>query len=103
MKKNLIRLLLILLLTPFAVYAATCDQKDISITKIEVLDSEGNAVEKEDASFEGNKVNLNLRFDEVGDFIEYEVVVKNNSKDEYILTKRSFDQLSNYIDYSLET
>ena len=101
MKKQIL-LLFILLLLPFRVNAETCNKNDIKIDSITVKDKSNNVQEKEKTTINQNKINMNLDMKEVGDFIEYEIVVKNDSKEDYYLNNNSLVSNSNYIEYSIK-
>ncbi len=102
MKKHLLLLFLVLLL-PINVMAGTCEPDKITIESIELKNLIGKAEEKEEASINGKSININLRMEDVGDTVEYKVVVKNDSENDYELNKESFDLSSEYIDYSIST
>ena len=88
---------------PLIVKAETCDIDKISISSITIKDKSEQANEIEEATATGKKINLNLSMSNVGDNIEYKIVVKNASNDDYELDKKSFDINSNYIDYKFSS
>ena len=102
MKKYLLLILMILLI-PINVFAGVCQPDKISIESITLEESTGSASEKEEASINGNSINLNLHMEEVGDSIDYKIVVKNDSEDNYLLNESDFILESDYIDYSMST
>lgn len=103
MKKFIIPILLLVMFIPFYVNAETCDTDKISISSITV-DSKSDSVEElDEAIANGKNINLNLSMSEVGDNIEYKIVVKNDSNEDYELDKNSFNANSNYIEYTLKT
>ncbi len=103
MKKYLFLILTILLLIPINVFAGVCEPDKISIESITLEDITGNATEKEEASINGKSINLNLHMKGEGDSIDYKIVVKNDSEEDYLLNEDSFNLSSDYIDYSITT
>ncbi len=101
MKKYI--LLLFMVFMPFIVNAESCDAGNISVKSISVKDKSDNVVELEEATADGNSINLNLSMSEVGDSIEYKVTAKNNSNDDYELGDKSFNLNSDYINYSISS
>ena len=101
MKKVII--FIILLFIPFIVKAESCDVDKISIKSITLVEKTDNVVEVSDASVSGKKINLDLSMVEVGDNIQYTVVVKNESDEDYELDKNGLLMNSDYIEYSFET
>ena len=82
MKKILLKILLFifLLLVPFMVKA-----QDVKIKEVTLVDStEGMEVE-EHPEFENLKINFNLKFSKLGDFVKYKVVLENTSDKAYEL------------------
>ena len=100
---NKIKLLIIfifLLIMPFIVKAESCDVEKISIESISVVDIIGNATEKSEASINGNNIVLDLSMNDVGDSITYQIVVKNDSNDDFELDDSSMETKSEYIKYT---
>ena len=103
MKRFILTVLLFIMFLPFYVNAKTCDTDKISISSITTEETTGGAEEISAATASGKKINLNLSMSEVGDNIEYKIVVKNDSNEDYKLDKNSFNISSDYIDYTLES
>ena len=103
MKKLLLPILLFVMFIPFYVNAETCDTDKISISSITIEDKSDNVEEIDEASASGKNINLNLSMSEVGDNIEYKIIVKNDSNEDYELDKSSLNINSDYIDYTLES
>ncbi len=102
MKKCLTLFLLFMIFIPFIVNAETCDTDKISISSIMIEDKSDNVVEIHDATASGKNMNLNLSMSEVGDYITYKVVVKNDSNNDYELNKNNIRINSDYINYTIE-
>ena len=102
-KKIILPLILFLMLMPFMVNAETCDLDKISIDSITIKEKVGNATEIEQPVIEGKKIKVNLKMMEVNDSIEYKLVIKNDSNEDYELDKNSFDANSDYIEYTLKS
>ena len=103
MKRFILIVLLFIMFLPFYVNAKTCDTDKISISSITTEETIGGAEEISAATASGKKINLNLSMSEVGDNIEYKIVVKNDSNEDYELDKKSLNLNSDYFNYSLES
>lgn len=103
MKKYLLPILLLLMFIPLVVNAETCDTDKISISSIAIESKSDNVEELSEATVSGKSINLDLSMSNVGDYIEYELVVKNDSNEDYELDKTGLKLNSDYIDYSFET
>ena len=103
MKKLILPIILFIMFIPFYVNAETCDTDKISISSITVESKSDNVEEIEEASVNGKIINLNLSMSEVGDDIEYKIIVKNDSNEDYELDTNSFNISSDYIDYTLKS
>ena len=103
MKKYYLWLLLFILLTPFFVHAEKCDINKISIDDIKLKSLVGEAKELAKASANGMNINLNLSMNDIGDSIEYQMIIKNTSDKDYELDKNSLNISSDYIEYSFES
>ena len=103
MKKSLLPILLFMMFIPFVVNAETCDTDKISISSIAIDNKSDKVEELDEATASGRSLNLNLSMSEVGDYIKYKIIVKNDSKKDYELDKISLNLNSDYINYSFET
>ena len=103
MKKYILPILIFFMIMPMVVNAETCDTDKITISSIVIEEKSDNVVELDDATASGKNINLNLSMSEVGDYITYKVVVKNDSKDDYELDNNNFKINSDYIDYTFDT
>ena len=83
--------------------ADSCNNGNVSISSIELVEKNENTRELEEPKINGKNLILNLVMAEVGDKIEYKIVVKNDSNDNFKLDNNSLILDSNYIDYSLES
>ena len=93
MKKYFIFILLLLL--PFIVHA-----EDLEISNIEYIEKSEFAEILEDASFEGKKININIRFKKLNDFVKYKITIKNNTENNYSI--KSSKELSDYVTANFE-
>ena len=98
-----IKYFLILILIPFLVLAEDCDISKITIPSIEQNSIEGNTVEIDKPKIQDKDINLNLKMFEIGDSISYDITIKNDSEEDYIIDEDSFKTDSEYIEYSLKT
>ena len=103
MKKLILPIILFVVFIPFCVNAETCDTDKISISSITVEEKSDNVEEIDEASASGKNINLNLSMSEVGDNINYKIIVKNDSNEDYELDKNSFNISSDYIEYTIES
>ena len=103
MKNIILPVLLFLMFIPFYVNAETCDTDKITIENITIESKSDNVEELSQATANGKSINLNLSMSEVGDSVEYKFIVKNDSNDDYVLDKNSFNIGSEYIDYTFES
>ena len=103
MRKYILPILFVLMFVPFHVKAETCDTNNISISSIKMIEKSRDVEELEEASVNGKKINLNLSMSNVGDNIEYTLLIKNDSNEDYELDKTSINLNSDYINYSFET
>ncbi|MBQ3307082.1 MAG: BspA family leucine-rich repeat surface protein [Bacilli bacterium] len=101
MKKLSYLFLLVILIIPTFVYAEeSCDNKDVFIKMIELKKTTGLTEELSDVTLEDSKINLDVKMYEVGDSIEYKVIIKNDSKEDYVVDDKSTNE-DNTIEYSL--
>ena len=103
MMKFILPIILLILFIPFYVNAETCDTDKISISSITVERKSDGVEELDEATANGRNINFNLSMSNVGDNIEYKIVVKNDSNEDYELDKNSFNISSDYIKYILES
>ncbi len=92
-----------MLCLPFNVLAETCDIDKLTILSVSLKDKTGGVVELNNATVEDKTINLDLFMSDVGDYIQYELLVKNDSKEDYEFDKNSIKISSDYFDYSLES
>ena len=100
--KGLFILLIILSILSINVSAETCNPDKISIESISTLDKTNNVEEIEEASKEGKNIKLNLSMSDVGDYIKYKLIIKNDSNEDYKLAEKSLNIESDYMNYSFE-
>ena len=102
MKKLSYLFLLVILIIPTFVYAEeSCDNKGVFIKMIELKKTTGLTEELSDVTLEDSKINLDVKMYEVGDSIEYKVIIKNDSKEDYVVDDKSSNE-DNTIEYRLE-
>ena len=89
MKKYL--LIILVLLLPIFVYADTCDNSKIVISDINVVDSKGYIEEIKSPNITNQSLTTNLKLYDVGDSITYSFKIKNNSNEDYDLSKNISD------------
>lgn len=94
---------ILFLLIPLVINAETCEPEKVVIESIEINNKTDNVIEKSAPSVNGRNLNLDLEMFEVGDTIEYVMVVKNGSSADYELDRTSLSKSSDFIEYILET
>ena len=70
---------------------------------MELSGREGEADEVDVPTFQDRNISLNLKLYEVGDSISYNMTIKNDSEEDYMLDEDAFKTDSEYIEYSLRT
>ncbi len=97
-------LFLLILIIPFVVYAEdSCSPDSIVVESID-LDSIGNlTIEAGTPSFEGNKINLDLKVHRLGDNAKYKIVVKNTSDEDVEIGNDSLKIETEYFNYNIGT
>lgn len=103
MRKVLLLIISILLIIPTVVFAETCTDNNITIEEIKLVDKSAEAKELESAKLENKKINLNIEMSSVGDYLTYEIFVKNGTEEDYALDKSSFQNISDYFEYIFDT
>ena len=102
MKKLILFLIIIIIISPIMVYAIdSCDSKDIEIESVELKKLTGNAVEGESAKIENGKLITNLSFATVGDSVQYKLRINNKSNEDYYFDEKSIKSKTEYIDYEV--
>ena len=85
MKKMLHFIIVCILFIPLLVNAETCDNDKITISSISMESKTSNVEELSEATVKGRNINLNLNMSAVGDNIDYDITVNNNSNEDYII------------------
>ena len=97
------KLVIITLFIPFLVLAEECDLDKISITSLEQVSIDGNTESVDNATFDDKTMNFNLKMFEVGDSITYNITIKNDSNEDYMIEEKSFKLDNDYIEYILKS
>ena len=97
--KLVVVILICILLLPFIVNAKECNQNSIKIKSIKMKEKSEYTEELNKTTFENNIINLDLKMNKVGDFIQYELEVKNTSDKVYNLDKFLTNEKSDYFDF----
>lgn len=103
LKKISLFILLFVFFLPFVVHAEDCQSDKVIIKSIERTAKSENVLEKSDPEVSGKQIGLDLKMLEVGDEVEYTMVISNASGEDYELDKNSAMVSSEYINYSFET
>jgi len=95
--------LFLLLIIPFMVLAEECDKSKITITSMEQNNINGNTEELSTPTYKDRNIKLNLKMYDFGDSITYDMTIKNDSKEDYMIDEDTFETDSDYIIYTLKT
>ena len=96
--KVLFLLFVSIIIIPTIVKAEDCSIEDtIEISNIEIKNKSDNTIQKSNPIIINKKLSLDLKMKDIGDFIEYKIRLKNNSKEKYNLELNNTD--SNYFKY----
>ena len=98
-KKKIFIVLLCLLFLPFLVNAESCDSSNIKLESIELNTTSGNAEEVTEASVNDKKINLDLKLYDPGDSVEYNLIVKNTSNEDFYFNEESLKLSTDYLEY----
>ncbi len=105
MRNSKILFLTFIFLMPFLIFNVSakdiCDFSKIEVEDVSVKEKSNNTIEVSKAEFKDNKINLDLKMFDVGDYIEYKIKIKNTSADDYYFDNNLLNINSNYFDYSL--
>lgn len=102
--RNKIILLICLLILPLIVYAEdTCDSNEVRIKDLELVNITGMTEELEDADIDGNTIVIDAKMYEVGDSIEYQFTVENESNNDFIIDAKDLVRSDPYISYELDS
>ena len=96
-------LLIILFFFPFITMAEECDMSKITITSVAQKSIEGNTKVISEPTFKDRNINLDLKMYEVGDSVTYDMIIKNESEEDYMIDENTFKTDSDYIEYTLKT
>ena len=103
MKKLFLLCFTLIIIIPLFAKAETNNSTGIIIESITRDITSDVSIEKSEPIIEGSKVNLNLDFNEEGSFIKYILVIKNNSKNDFVLNKELVNFNTNYINYDIKS
>ena len=101
MKKIFFQVLILILLIIIPIYAQaeTCDLSSIKLESIELNKTEGNAKELSIASISDKKIKLDIKLYDPGDYLEYNLLLKNTSNEDYYFDENSLKLNIDYLEY----
>lgn len=79
-----------------------CDAKSIKIESIEINDKANFVLDNNKEQVIDNTINLDLRMFNVDDYIEYKIMLKNNSNNNFSISKDSLSLNLDYINYKIK-
>lgn len=100
MKKNILLIVLGLIIIPLGVLAK--DNNSIQIETISINKKNGSVEEVSKPLINNQKLSFNLIMYNVGDYVEYNVRLKNNSKENYYINEDTIVEKSNNIKYKID-
>ena len=98
MKKMKRLLMLTLFFIPIMVFA----QSKYEVSEINLIEKEGEATENEKASFSNGKLHINIKLNNPGEYLKYEIKIRNTSNSQYIMNVNTSDLSDEYIKYIVE-
>ena len=102
MMKKVVLVILFLLLFPSAALAKDiCNNNDIKIESITLEDTRGNLEEINSATALEKTINLDLKMNVIGDSIEYKIILKNTSDEDYYFNDNDLYIDKSCIDYEV--
>ena len=94
--------LILLLLIPFQIYALDdCTPREVTIKSVDILEKSDLVEEKSSPTIDKLNVGLDLSFVKVGDYINYGLIIKNNSNKEYKLNEDNLNINTDYLSYTI--
>lgn len=96
MKKILFIFLISFFMFPFVSLAK---ENDVVIESVELVDKSENTEQLTSANVNSNKVNVNLKLYDPGDYIEYNIKIKNVSNNEYTFDESKMITSDEYVTY----
>ena len=80
--KNLILVVLFVMLSVLGLIRVNAESKDIEVIDIRIKDKSGTIIVEDPTIIDGN-ISSGIKFNEVGDFVNYEITLKNNEPEKY--------------------
>jgi len=81
------------------VFAEKCADDNIVVKSINIKEKAVGASEIKPATIDENEIKLNIKLSEVGDYIQYKIVVENNTSEDYEFVPNDIVGNSDYLDY----
>ena len=89
-----------LFLFPFIVYAESCESNKIVINSIELINKSGSA-KRIESNIEDNTININAELKNIGDSIDYKIVLNNVSNEIYYIENKNNKSDNDYLEYTI--
>ena len=99
----LIPFILFMLFIPIVGRAENCDLDKIKIQSVSIKDKSNSVIEVEPPKIDEKNIKVNLKMTSVGDSIEYTLLLKNDSNEDYEIDENNFQSNSGYIEYSIDS
>lgn len=94
-------ILFLLMFLPFMVNSKECNLNDIEMLNVEINGKSDNTIEKSSPVIKNRRILLDIKMSEVGDYIEYKIILKNNSLEDFELDVNNLN--TDYFEYSFIT
>jgi len=93
-------LILLFLFIPFIVKAEECSLDNISIEQVEIINKSDGLVQKSNPIIDKNRLLFDIKLEKIGSIIEYKLIIKNNTDNDY---KLETNYSNEYFDYMIST
>lgn len=85
----------------FKVFTAFAEPPVFSVTKFEAIDKTEKTIVNE-ANLTSGLVHNDVIFTDIGDYVKYEITIKNNTEDDYVIKSITDDNASPYLEYTYD-
>ena len=101
--KKVVFFFLLVFLAPLIVFAKEdSNSNSIEISSLEVINKSNKVVEKSSASIQNNQILLDLKMEDVGDYIYYQFHVDNQTNEDFVFQEDTVVSPSSYFKYSFQ-
>ena len=101
MKKLKLFMIISIFFIPFIVKAEVCKDDKVSVSSITMEQKSENIIEVNNANVNGKNIQLDLNIFDLEENIEYKIVLKNESDEDYEISENALKANSDFIEYML--